>query len=67
MVVAGLAELLLELVLRQDLLGVQLRGDLRGLAADLGAGVERALEAIDSGAARELLDRLIAATARSGV
>jgi len=35
-----------------------------GLAADLGDGVERARAAIDSGAARELLDRLIATTAR---
>jgi anthranilate phosphoribosyltransferase len=38
-----------------------------GLAADLGAGVERAAEAIDSGAARELLDRLIATTTRLSV
>jgi len=35
-----------------------------GLAADLGDGVEKAAATIDSGAARELLDRLIAATAR---
>lgn len=35
-----------------------------GLAADLGDGVERARTAIDGGAARELLDRLIATTAR---
>jgi anthranilate phosphoribosyltransferase len=34
-----------------------------GLAADLGDGVERARAAIDGGAARELLDRLIATTA----
>jgi len=38
-----------------------------GLAGDLGAGVEMAAEAIDSGAARELLDSLIAATARLAV
>jgi anthranilate phosphoribosyltransferase len=35
-----------------------------GLAANLGEGVERAAGAIDSGAATELLDRLIATTAR---
>lgn len=34
-----------------------------GLAADLGEGVERAAEAIDSGAAADVLDRLAAATA----
>ena len=34
-----------------------------GLAAGLGEGVEKAAEAIDSGAARELLDRLVATTA----
>jgi anthranilate phosphoribosyltransferase len=33
-----------------------------GLAADLGEGVERAAAAIDDGAARELLERLVAAT-----
>ncbi|MBS1878275.1 MAG: anthranilate phosphoribosyltransferase [Actinobacteria bacterium] len=35
-----------------------------GLVADLGEGVARAAEAIDSGAAAEVLDRLIATTAR---
>jgi anthranilate phosphoribosyltransferase len=35
-----------------------------GLAGDLGEGIEKAREAIDGGAARELLERLIAATAR---
>ncbi len=35
-----------------------------GLADGLGEGVERAATAVDSGAARELLDRLIATTAR---
>jgi len=35
-----------------------------GLAEDLGEGVEKAAAATDSGAARELLDRLIAATVR---
>jgi anthranilate phosphoribosyltransferase len=35
-----------------------------GVAADLGAGVERAAAAIDEGAARELLERLVSATAR---
>lgn len=35
-----------------------------GLAGSLGEGVEKATAAIDDGAARELLDRLIAATAR---
>jgi anthranilate phosphoribosyltransferase len=38
-----------------------------GLATDLGDGVERAAAAIDSGAARELLDRLIATTTRLSV
>ncbi len=38
-----------------------------GLAADLGEGVERARVAIDDGAARELLDRLIATTTRLAV
>jgi len=33
-----------------------------GVADGLGAGVERAKKAIDSGAARELLDRLVATT-----
>jgi len=37
-----------------------------GAAADLGEGVERAREAIDSGAALGLLDRLVAATAELG-
>lgn len=37
-----------------------------GRAADLGAGVEQAAAAIDSGAAGELLDRLIATTTRLG-
>jgi anthranilate phosphoribosyltransferase len=35
-----------------------------GLAASLGEGVEKAAAAIDDGAARELLDRLVATTAR---
>jgi anthranilate phosphoribosyltransferase len=35
-----------------------------GGAPDLRAGVEAAAEAVDSGAAREVLDRLVAATAR---
>ncbi len=34
-----------------------------GRAASLGEGVEKAAEAVDDGAARELLDRLVAATA----
>ena len=38
-----------------------------GRAESLAAGVERATEAIDSGAARELLGRLIAATAAFSV
>src|SRR5260221_2301698 len=38
-----------------------------GLAATLGDGVEKAAEAIDSGAARELLERLVATTARLAV
>ncbi len=38
-----------------------------GVAADLAEGVEKATEAIDSGAARELLGRLIAATAAFAV
>ena len=38
-----------------------------GLAAGLGEGVEKAAEAIDSGAARELLDRLVATIARLAV
>ncbi|HEX6688095.1 MAG TPA: anthranilate phosphoribosyltransferase [Solirubrobacterales bacterium] len=37
-----------------------------GLATDVGEGVERAGEAIDSGAARELLERLVATTAQLG-
>jgi anthranilate phosphoribosyltransferase len=37
-----------------------------GLAADLGEGVEKARAAIDDGAARELLDRLIVTTTRLG-
>jgi anthranilate phosphoribosyltransferase len=37
-----------------------------GLAADLGEGVAKAAEAIDSGAAGNVLERLIAATAGSG-
>ncbi|MGA8747061.1 MAG: anthranilate phosphoribosyltransferase [Solirubrobacterales bacterium] len=37
-----------------------------GLAADLGEGVARAGAAIDSGAARQVLDRLILATAELG-
>ena len=37
-----------------------------GLAADLGEGIERAATAIDSGAARQVLDRLIATTAELG-
>ena len=37
-----------------------------GLTADLGEGVEKARAAIDDGAARELLDRLIATTTRLG-
>jgi anthranilate phosphoribosyltransferase len=37
-----------------------------GLATDLGDGVRRAATAIDDGAARELLDRLIAATVELG-
>jgi len=37
-----------------------------GLAPDLAGGVEKAAETIDSGAARELLERLIAATAKIG-
>jgi anthranilate phosphoribosyltransferase len=37
-----------------------------GLAADLGEGVEKARAAIDSGAARDLLDRLIVTTTRLG-
>ncbi len=37
-----------------------------GLAADLGEGVAKAEEAIDSGAAGNVLERLIAATASSG-
>ena len=35
-----------------------------GRAADLAGGIEKAAAAIDSGAAREILDRLIATTAR---
>ncbi len=35
-----------------------------GLAGSLGEGVERAATAVDSGAARELLDRLVATTAQ---
>ena len=38
-----------------------------GLAGGLGEGVEKAAAAIDSGAAEELLERLIAATARLSV
>jgi anthranilate phosphoribosyltransferase len=38
-----------------------------GLAADLGEGVEKAAEAIDSGAAASVLERLIAATVAGGV
>ena len=38
-----------------------------GLAASLAEGVEKAAAAIDSGAARELLDRLVATTARLAV
>jgi anthranilate phosphoribosyltransferase len=38
-----------------------------GLAADLGQGVEKAEAAIDSGAAAEVLERLIAATASPAV
>ncbi|MGB7589271.1 MAG: anthranilate phosphoribosyltransferase [Solirubrobacterales bacterium] len=37
-----------------------------GAAESLGEGVERAAQAVDGGAARELLDRLIAATAQLG-
>ena len=37
-----------------------------GAAASLAAGVERAAETVDSGAAAELLDRLIATTAALG-
>jgi anthranilate phosphoribosyltransferase len=37
-----------------------------GLAGSLGEGIERAATAIDDGAARELLDRLIATTAQLG-
>jgi anthranilate phosphoribosyltransferase len=37
-----------------------------GLAADLNEGVEKASAAIDSGAARELLDRLVATTVALG-
>jgi anthranilate phosphoribosyltransferase len=37
-----------------------------GLAADLPEGVGKAVEAVDSGAARELLGRLVAATTRPG-
>ena len=37
-----------------------------GLSGSLGEGVEQAAEAIDSGAARELLDRLIATAAQLG-
>ena len=37
-----------------------------GLAADLGEGVAKAAEAIDSGAAGNVLERLIAATAGDG-
>jgi len=37
-----------------------------GLAATLGEGVEKAAVAVDGGAARELLDRLVAATAEFG-
>ena len=33
-----------------------------GAAADLAAGIERARESIDSGAARDVLDRLVAMT-----
>jgi anthranilate phosphoribosyltransferase len=38
-----------------------------GLAADLETGVAKAIQAIDSGAAANVLERLIAATAPSGV
>ncbi|MFL5898349.1 MAG: anthranilate phosphoribosyltransferase [Solirubrobacterales bacterium] len=38
-----------------------------GLAADLAEGVARAVEAIDSGAAASVLERLVAATAAPGV
>ncbi len=38
-----------------------------GLAADLGEGVEKAAAAVDSGAARELLERLATTTARLAV
>jgi anthranilate phosphoribosyltransferase len=37
-----------------------------GLAGNLGEGVERAAAAIDSGAAQEVLDRLVATTAQLG-
>jgi anthranilate phosphoribosyltransferase len=37
-----------------------------GLASSLGDGVERAARAVDSGAACELLDRLVATTAQLG-
>jgi anthranilate phosphoribosyltransferase len=36
-----------------------------GVAADLGAGVERARQSIDSGAAREKLDHLVRAAAEA--
>ncbi len=38
-----------------------------GLAGSLGEGVEKAAATIDSGAARDLLERLVATTARLGV
>ena len=38
-----------------------------GLAADLGEGVAKAAAAIDSGAAADVLERLIAATVPPGV
>jgi anthranilate phosphoribosyltransferase len=38
-----------------------------GLAGSLGEGVEKATAAVDDGAARELLDRLVATTARLAV
>ena len=37
-----------------------------GLAADLSEGLEKAARAVDSGAARDVLERLIAATAALG-
>jgi anthranilate phosphoribosyltransferase len=37
-----------------------------GLAPDLAAGLERAAEAIDSGAAATVLERLVAETTRLG-